>query len=181
MPNYKRVKLGGATYFFTVVTVDRNPILIKPTVIDAMRNAILNVKNKYPFKIEAWVVMPDHMHCIWALPPGDCDYSKRWGLFKKEVSQKCHPELIDLKPSSSQTKRRELPFWQRRFWEHLIRDDKDYEKHMGYTHYNPVKHGVVKRVQDWPYSTFHKLVEQGVYPRDWGGDYAILEEVKFGE
>ncbi|GJL74270.1 MAG: hypothetical protein NMNS02_03760 [Nitrosomonas sp.] len=125
------------------------------------------------------MVLPDHLHCIWTLPEHDGDYSSRWQAIKKAFSKS-----IPKTEYRSQThlKRNERSIWQRRFWEHTITGDQDYAAHMDYIHYNPVKHGWVKSVKDWPYSTFHRLVEKGVYPLDWaGGTAEILDKGKRGE
>jgi putative transposase len=134
--------------------------------IDLLREVIAKVKQSHPFHIHAWVVLPEHMHCVMELPEGDANFAKRWMLikmlFSRGISKIEH--LTDMR-----VKRRERGIWQRRYWEHLIKDEKDYQAHMDYVHINPFKHGLVKQVKDWPYSTFHKLVEQGIYAQDWGG------------
>lgn len=115
----------------------------------------------------AWVLLPDHIHAIWKLPEGDVDYSLRWSLIKQHVTRKYAERTQEVLVSQSRQKRREGTIWQRRFWEHLIRDDRDFRRHIDYIHYNPVKHGYVSKVVDWPYSTFHRFVRNGVYPTDW--------------
>jgi putative transposase len=163
MPNYRRNRIPGGTYFFTVNLLERKShLLVKH--IDVLREAVRITKRKHPFHIDARVVLPDHLHCIWTLPAGDDDYSGRWRAIKKHVS-KAIPE--GEYRSKTRLKRNERGIWQRRFWEHTIKDDKDYAAHMDYIHYNPVKHGWVETVKEWPYSTFHALVEKGVYPIDW--------------
>jgi len=164
MPNYRRAWMPGGTYFFTVNLSQRggNQLLVQH--IDALREAVRIVRRVHPFLIHAWVVLPDHMHCVIELPPTDTNFALRWRLIK-QVFSKGLPTAERL--SSSRRKRNERGIWQRRFWEHLIRDDADYQAHMDYVHINPLKHGLVKRVTDWPYSTFHRLVEQGIYPKDW--------------
>ncbi|NOT10267.1 MAG: transposase [Methylococcaceae bacterium] len=163
MPNYRRNRLPGGTYFFTVNLLDRKShLLIKH--INMLREGVRITKRKHPFHIDAWVVLPDHLHCIWTLPAGDDDYSGRWRAIKKHFS-KAIP--VGEYRSKTRIKRNERGVWQRRFWEHTIKDDKDYAAHMDYIHYNPVKHGWVETVKEWPYSTFHSLVEKGVYPIDW--------------
>jgi len=124
-----------------------------------------------PFTIEAWVLLPDHLHAIWTLPNGDAAYGKRRGIIKAQVSRCCaHLADDNAARAVSRIERREHDFWQRRFWEHQIRDDLDFERHVDYVHYNPVKHGLVTQVAQWPYSTFHRCVNCGVYPRDWSVD-----------
>ncbi len=171
MSNYRRSKTPGASYFFTVVTYKRQPILIDPESRKILRTVVADVKKEYPFKIDAWVLLPEHIHCIWTLPNDDADYSKRWGLIKSDFSKQTktlfnHPEWLN----KSRIKHRESAIWQRRFWEHQIRDQKDFNQHMDYIYYNPVKHGYVPQVIDWPYSTFHRDVKKGLYPSNWGGN-----------
>ena len=132
-----------------------------------------------PFDSIAWVLLPDHLHTIWQLPEGDADYSGRWSLIKKTVTQKC-PDWLSPPNNLSRQARREGTLWQRRFWEHLIRDELDLERHIDYIHYNPVKHGYASRVADWPYSTFHRYVSQGIYPKEWASAEEIPNE-NFGE
>jgi len=130
-----------------------------------------------PFEIDAWVLMPDHLHCIWTLPAGDSDYSKRWGLIKAAYTKRVGKALTDKAQAenASRLKHREQLVWQRRFWEHRIRDEKDFEAHCDYIHYNPVKHGQVRAPKDWAYSTFRRYVEQGIYSEDWGS----AEKIEF--
>lgn len=170
MSRYRRASQPGATYFFTLVTHQRQTILCDEPVRNALRNAIHYVREKRPFQIDAWVLLPDHLHCIWTLPEGDADFSMRWMMIKREVSIACRDvyrqeELIN----ASKQKHRESSLWQRRFWEHQIRDELDFQRHVDYMHFNPVKHGYVDVVADWPYSTFHRYVRQGIYPLDWAG------------
>lgn len=141
-----------------------NDLLVRN--IDTLRSVIAKVKYTHPFMIHAWVVLPDHMHCVIELPKGDADFKMRWMLIKMLFSR-AMPN--NERRSEARINRRERGIWQRRYWEHLIRDEADYRAHMDYVHINPVKHGLVKYAKDWPYSTFHKLVEQGIYPQDWGG------------
>ncbi|MBI5190997.1 MAG: transposase [Nitrospirae bacterium] len=135
MPNYRRVK-EGRTFFFTVVTHERRPLLCTDESRLALREAIKEVRERFPFDIDAWVLMPDHLHCIWTLPEDDTDYSKRWGMIKLRYTKKVKPSLVGVahptSKSSSRLKHREGAVWQRRFWEHMIRDDADYEAHMDY-------------------------------------------------
>lgn len=183
MPQYRRSKTKGGAFFFTVCTLGRQPLLIQAGVRTALRAAIKLVRSKYPFSIDAWVLMPDHLHCIWTLPEDGANFGLRWALIKQQVTKRCahifHPEGGQ---STSRIKRRESGLWQRRFWEHQIRDETDLLNHMNYLHWNPVKHGHVRRVSDWPYSTFHRFVAAGIYPRDWGGNGAdTLENGNYGE
>ena len=149
----------------------------------ALRKAVQEVRIKHPFTVNAWVLLPEHLHCIWTLPEGDQDYSLRWSLikagFSRETTRLRHgQESI----GESRRKHREKSLWQRRFWEHRIRDEQDYQSHFDTVHFNPLRHGLVARVQDWPFSTFHAYVKLGIYPEDWGGRAQALEDDRgFGE
>lgn len=155
--------MAGATYFFTVALLDRRTALLLDH-IDLLREAVRKAKAARPFHIDAWVVLPEHMHCMWTLPEGDCDYSSRWRDIKIRFARSLpKTEAIRFKPR----KRGERGIWQRRFWEHAIRNEDDYRTHFDYIHLNPLKHGLVQHVKDWPYSSFHKFVSSGVYPDDW--------------
>ncbi|MEN8132461.1 MAG: transposase [Pseudomonadota bacterium] len=165
MPDYRRNRLPGGTYFFTVNLLDRNSDLLM-RYIEELREAVRQVRRSRPFYIDAWVVLPEHMHCIWTLPEDDADYSFRWKAIKIRFAKQIP---ITGHRTQARLRKGERGIWQRRFWEHTIRDDRDYEVHMDYVHINPVKHGLVERVGDWPYSTFHRYVELGVYPTDWAG------------
>ncbi len=159
MPNYRRVYVPGGRYFFTLVTYGRRPLLVTPEQVGLLRDAFRKVRKQRPFDIEAAVVMPDHLHCVCRLPQGDADYSGRWREIKKSFSRALEA------PSDA---RRERRVWQRRFWEHAIRDDDDWRRHVDYVHFNPVKHGYVPRAADWPYSSFRRAVAAGWYPEGWG-------------
>ena len=172
MPDYRRAWSQGGTYFFTVNLLKRsgNDLLVER--IELLKQNIRLVKQNHPFKIHSWVVLPDHMHCVIELPENDADFPLRWRLIKA-VFSKTLPKTERL--SSVRRRRGERGIWQRRYWERLIRDERDYQAHMDYVHINPVKHGLVKKVVDWPYSTFHHLMESGVYPIDWAwGDEELL-------
>jgi len=181
MPNYRRAAVGGGTYFFTVVTYRRQHFLCDDAVRSALRTAIRDVRKTHPFDIDAWVLLPDHLHCIWTLPPGDADFGKRWGLIKRYVSQHCGHLKRDHWLTESKQHRRESTLWQRRFWEHQIRDEWDLCHHFDYIHFNPVKHGHVVRVADWAFSSFHRYREMGVYSLDWAGGEGVSSRVRFGE
>ena len=177
MSNYRRASLPGGTFYFTVVTFRRRHLFDKAECRKILRQTIERTRRNHPFHIDAWVLLPEHMHCIWTLPQGDTDFSQRWSLIKSRFSKQTKSTLH--KPewmNASKQKHRESTVWQRRFWEHLIRDEEDYRTHMDYIHYNPVKHGLVNRVNDWPYSTFHRYVAAGLYPANWGdGGVADLD------
>jgi putative transposase len=162
MPDYRRAWYPGGTYFFTVNLLQRQGNNLLTRHIDLLRDVVKSVRHRHPFKIHGWVVLPEHLHCVIELPPGDADYATRWRLIKMEFS-KALPRTEKL--SATRIRRGERGIWQRRYWEHLIRDERDYLAHIDYVHINPVKHGLVKCVADWPYSTFHRLVAEGVYPK----------------
>lgn len=175
MPNYRRLWRPGGTYFFTVTLLERhgNDLLVRH--IDALRQAVREVKRVHPFTIHGWVVLPDHLHCVIELPEGEHDFALRWRLIKMVFSKKV-PKGEHV--SASRAKRNERGLWQRRYWEHLIRDEADFTAHMDYVHINPLKHGLVTRVADWPYSTFHHLVANGIYPADWAGSDEHLPDYR---
>jgi putative transposase len=133
-----------------------------------LREAIHETRLTHPFSIDAWVPLREHLHCIWSLPHGDADYSIRWALIKRGFTKRAKEWLSTTEPGRSRARHREAAIWQRRFWEHMIRDECDFAAHCDYIHYNPVKHELVSAPRDWPYSTFHRFVEQGTYPPDWG-------------
>ena len=164
--DYRRIWQPGGTYFLTVNLLQRkgNDLLIRH--IQSLRESTKTVKAHHPFKIHGGVVLPEHMHCLIKLPENDTDYATRIRLIKIGFS-KSIPNTE--RRSVVRIKRGERGIWQRRYWEHLIRDEADFQAHLNYIHFNPVKHGWVKQVKDWPYSTFHRWVERGVYPLNWAG------------
>jgi putative transposase len=170
MSRYRRATTAGATYFFTVVAYRRQTIFCDEVFRNALRAAITAVRVTHPFVIDAWVLLPDHLHCVWTLPDGDADFTTRWKLIKRAVSVACREDYRSAElMTASKIKHRESTIWQRRFWEHQIRDDLDLQRHADYIHFNPVKHGHVKRAVDWPHSTFHRNVQQGIYLPEWPG------------
>jgi putative transposase len=162
--DYRRAWHAGGTYFFTINLLNRHQNDLLTRHINVLREVVASVQKRHPFSIHAWVVLPEHLHAVIELPQNDDDFATRWRLIKSDFS-KAIPPLEHR--STVRLKRGERGIWQRRYWEHLIRDEADYQAHMDYVHINPVKHGLVNRVQDWPYSTFHRLVEKGIYPIDW--------------
>ncbi|MBA1445337.1 MAG: transposase [Chromatiales bacterium] len=174
MTEYRRAKVEGATYFFTVNCAERrgNQLLVEH--IDLLRQVFRKVKEGHPFTIDAIVVLPDHLHCIWSLPTGDLDYQSRWALIKAGFSRGIP---CGERRSHSRLKRGERGIWQRRYWEHLIRDERDYRRHVEYIHWNPVKHGWVNRVRDWPYSSFHAYVRKGLVSADWADGPEVVLRV----
>lgn len=175
MPNYRRATVAGATYFFTVNLLERRSRMLIQH-IGILQEAIEWVRVVHPIHVDAWVVLPEHMHVVWSLPPGDSNYALRWSSIKRRFS-KALP--VTEWRSAVRMGRGERGIWQRRYWEHLIRDERDYERHLDYIHYNPVKHGWVKRTADWPHSSFRQYVDVGIYPADWGG--GVVTDVSAGE
>jgi putative transposase len=166
MPDYRRAWHPGGTWFFTVTLLERHGNDLLTRHIDNLRMVVRRVRRNHPFFIHGWVVLPDHLHCVIELPTGDTDFALRWRLIKAGFSMTL-PKNERRNPA--RRRRGERGIWQRRYWEHLIRDEADYRAHMDYVHFNPVRHGLVEQVADWPFSTFHRLVEQGVYPAGWAG------------
>lgn len=175
MPNYRRAFVPGGCWFFTVNLLDRRQTLLVKHVV-SLREAIAATRQNYPFTIDAFVVLPDHLHAIWSLPSGDSDFSTRWRLIKNRFA-KALPKQEKL--DSVRVRRNERGIWQRRFWEHHIRDEADFVRCIEYCYINPLKHGLVSRVSDWPYSSFHRDARAGLFPQDWGGDTEMIGA--FGE
>lgn len=168
MPNYRRARVSGGCYFFTLVAHNRRLVLTGENTRAALRAAVQAVCEEHPFRVDAWVLLPDHLHCLWRLPEGDADYSLRWAKIKRFTRQHL-----------GMSAREKL--WQPRYWEHCIRDENDFARHADYIHLNPVKHGLVRCAADWPYSTFHRFVSAGMYPEDWGIAEDGISEGGFGE
>ena len=162
MTAYRRIYQPGACYFFTLVTEQRRPLLVDN--IDRLRRAFRMGMNRRPFRMHAVVVLPDHLHALWWLPDGDHDFSTRWMHIKR-----CFSAGLDaLDTSASKRRKREKGIWQRRFWEHLIRDETDWRRHMDYIHYNPVKHGLCSAPINWEYGSFRRCVGENPYTPDRG-------------
>ncbi|MBI5462714.1 MAG: transposase [Gammaproteobacteria bacterium] len=177
MPDYRRARHPGGIYFFTVALLKRNGNDVLTRHIALLRQSVAQVRRAHPFIIHAWVVLPEHLHCVLEFPHGDANYTLRWRLIKAFFARNLPAVEFH---SEIRRRRGERGIWQRRIWEHLIRDEADYRAHMNYVHFNPVRHGLVERVRDWPYSTFHRCVERGVYPMDWGGGDSV-DAVECGE
>jgi putative transposase len=175
MPQYRRAKIEGSVFFFTVVLAERPSNLLSEK-IDRFRRIYRTIQQRRPFETIAICVLPDHVHALWALPEGDADFSTRWSLIKSGFSRGLDPKAR----SASKVAKREKGIWQRRYWEHAIRDNADLERHVDYIHFNPLKHGHVTRVADWPHSSFHRYVERGLLAADWGGDMRDIQG-SFGE
>ena len=162
MVRYRRNYVQGGSWFFTVALHDRRSDLLTRH-IDALRSAHQRVRRDRPFRMEAIVVLPDHLHAIWTLPPGDADYAGRWRALKSGFVR----ALAGAGVAVARNHRGEAMVWQRRYWEHTIRDAEDLGRHVDYIHYNPVRHGLVHRAIDWPYSSIHRYVAEGILPPDW--------------
>ena len=177
MSRYRRVRIEGGWFFFTVTLADRSGDLLVRHVA-RLRAAYAAAQKRDLFETIAICVLPDHVHAIWALPPNDANFSRRWSLIKHDFS--CGlPE--NPRRTRSKIARREKGIWQRRYWEHAIRDEADLARHIDYIHYNPVKHRLVTRACDWPHSSFHRYVARGFLPVDWGGDVGEAPRGRFGE
>lgn len=174
MPNYVRNWVPGGTYFFTVALRDRRSALLTQYA-DSLRDAIRATRKKYPFTIVAMVVLPDHLHCVWTLPPDDHDFAARWKSIKSRFSHAL-PRNALARPDGLRAGERGI--WQRRYWEHTIRDEPDLAHHIDYIHINPVKHGHALRAADWPHSSIHRYIADGVVSSDWVAEIADSE---FGE
>ena len=175
---YRRAFVQGGSFFFTLVTEKRRPLFSSADAVEVLREAFKTVRSTRPFNLDAIVVLPDHLHCIWTLPPGDADFATRWRLIKTWFTKHCDPALRQ-KPSDVQVKRREQALWQHRYWEHMLRDERDFERHVEYIHYNPVKHGYALSPSDWPHSSFGRYVEAGIYEANWGCGRVDFEGVGY--
>jgi putative transposase len=165
MVRYRRNFVPGGTYFFTVTLADRASAAMVDH-LDALRMAFRIARRERPITIEAIVILPDHLHAIWTLPPGDSDFSGRWRRIKAYFTHR----LVAAGAPVKRHRNDEYALWQRRFWEHTIRSEIDFERHVDYVHFNPVKHRLVSRALEWPYSSFQAYVGRGVLPADWAGD-----------
>lgn len=174
MVQYRRNLVAGGTYFFTVTLIDRRSDLLIQH-IEVLRESLKKVQQHHPFEIVAWVVLPDHLHAVWTLPSDDSDYSGRWRAIKAHFVRvvKKQGVAITMRADGSAV------CWQRRFWEHTIKDDNDLRRCVDYCYINPVKHGLVKAVVDWPYSSFHRDVKRGIYPSNWAG--GMRDDGSYGE
>jgi putative transposase len=169
VPEYRRANIPGSSVFLTLITYDRAKLFSAPENIEKLRQACAVVVAEKPFMIDAAVILPEHIHFLWTLPPGDRDYSYRVGRMKVLFTRALRgannlPDDV----CESRKKHRESDVWQRRFYEHTIRDEFDFRKHLDYLHFNPVKHGLVNCVHDWEYSSFHRGVKRGEYDVSWG-------------
>ncbi|MDO8990419.1 MAG: transposase [Sideroxyarcus sp.] len=176
--HYRRDK-SAHCYFFTLVTERRQPLLTLPDNIERLRAAFRREKSTHPFGMDAVVILPDHLHCIWQLPNDDTDYSGRWARIKRYFSVGCAGAILP--NSESRSAKRERPIWQRRFWEHRIRDDDDWKRHMDYIHFNPVKHGHANDPWTWPYSSLQQCAARGWYPENWCLEAGDADDIEAGE
>lgn len=160
MVGYRRNRIEGGTFFFTVTLADRQSTALIDHVGE-LRAAFRVTRRERPFTLDAIVVLPDHLHAIFTLPADDADFPGRWRRIKGYFSTR----LLEGGKLSQRRANGEFALWQRRYWEHTIRDDGDFARHVDYIHYNPVKHRFVRRVRDWPYSSFHRYVRRSYCPR----------------
>ena len=175
--HYRRARSAGATCFFTVNLADRNSCLLAENA-PQLYNILQQVRQRHPFRLHALVILPDHLHTLWTLPAGDSDYPTRWSLIKAAFSRHIpRDETID----ASHRSKRERGLWQRRYWEHQIRDESDLQRHIDYIHFNPVRHGHTSSPADWPYSSIHQYIRNGILPGDWGGGVEPAAGMEFGE
>jgi putative transposase len=169
MPNGRRFRVAGGTYFFTIVTDGREQFLCGETARELLGDAMRRCRVAWPFQIDAIVLLPDHLHAIWTLPRGDDAYPRRWAWIKKEFTKAwLQQEGHERMPTAGRHRDRRRGVWQSKYWEHTIQDELDYERHFDYIHFNPVKHGLVLRPHQWSWSSFHRWVRAGAYPPEWG-------------
>ena len=176
MVRFRRNWFPGGTFFFTATLLDWRSRLLTEH-INLLRQAFRSTRNDAPFQIIAIVVLPDHLHTILTLPEGDADYSGRWKAIKAGFTRALRTNGVVLISNTASG----YQLWQPRYWEHTIRDDRDLQVHVDYIHFNPVKHGLVKRAADWPYSSFHRYVRKGWLTKDWASDPGAFDEGGYGE
>jgi putative transposase len=176
MRHYLRCRASGGTYFFTVNLAERRGNSLLVDRIAALRDAFRITRAERPFELQAIVVLPEHLHCLWRLPEGDADYSTRWRLIKSRFSRALP---ANERRTRSRRGKGERGIWQRRYWEHLVRGDADFRHHLDYIHFNPVRHGYVRSPGEWPHSSFQHWVMRGVYAEDWGGNAKTGVRVDF--
>jgi len=167
--NYRRSKIAGGTFFFTVVTYERRPLFADDVAVHTLRRVLSVTREKWPFTIDAAVILPDHLHMIWTLPPGDSNFSTRWAVIKARFTL-ASQNATTKQRTPRQMRQRMNRIWQPRFMEHTIRDELDYERHVDHIHYNPVKHGLVDRPVKWPHSSIHHFIDRGMLDTQWGSN-----------
>jgi putative transposase len=165
---YRRTRIAGASYFFTVVTFRRQRLFADVGPVRLFEGALQSVCDAHPFVLEAQVILPDHVHALWTLPEGDEDFSTRWRLIKSAFSRAYAKAYSAPVSGPSRRAKGEQAIWQRRYWEHLIRDERDFGAHLDYIHFNPVRHGLATAPVEWPHSTFRQWLARGVYDAAWG-------------
>jgi putative transposase len=176
--HYRRVYIEGGSYFFTVITEKRRKIFADDDNVKRLRAAFKTVMEKRPFIIDAAVVLPDHLHFIWTLPEHDSDYSTRWRLIKTAFTKQ-YPDPFTVENTNRKNKKQQ-EIWQHRGWEHCLRDERDFQQHIDYIHYNPVKHGLVKRASDWQYSSIHRYIKLNILDRNWGdGEISFADDIGY--
>ena len=179
---YRRARVDGGTFFFTVVTHSRRPILTSPTARGFLRMAFREVRRRHPFWLEGIVLLPDHLHMLMRLPEGDADYPVRVGGIKRHFTSAYLPAGgREAAATTGQVRKRLRAVWQGRFWEHTIRDARDFRMHLDYVHLNPVKHGLVANPSEWPWTSFHRYVRMGWYEADWSGRVELPGQVEYYE
>jgi len=167
MVRYRRNFVAGGTYFFTMTLVDRTSKALVEH-IEALREAVRQTQRSRPFTIDAVVILADHLHIVMTLPDGDADYPNRWRLIKRRFTD----AVMKSRTAAACRPNGGAALWQPRYWEHTIRDERDFERHINYIHFNPVRHGLVDRVCDWPHSSFHRYVRSGLLEQDWAGNFS---------
>ncbi|MHC5022888.1 MAG: REP-associated tyrosine transposase [Planctomycetota bacterium] len=168
MPSYRRARIPGGSFFFTLVTADRRPILCDGNRVACIREAIRVTQQERPFVLDAAIILPDHLHFIWTLPPGDDDFPTRWRLIKSRCTRAFRSTGLWERPVSPSRKRHgDRGIWQRRYWEHVVRDEHQFERLVDYIHYNPVKHGLAHCPHEWDYTSFHRYVARRIYDASW--------------
>jgi putative transposase len=173
---YRRDYTSGATFFFTLVTFRRIPLFTQPEAVASLRKAFREEMARRPYQMDAVVILPDHLHVIWTLPANDADYSIRWRNIKRGFTATVPTGHRPVVCASRQNKQ-EQAIWQRRFWEHRIRDERDFAQHVDYIHYNPVKHGYITKPVDWPYSSIHRYIRHGILSPNWGGELRLPDHI----
>jgi putative transposase len=176
MSDYRRWKVPGAMYFLTVVTEGRRPLFRDEANRTLLGRVMREVAARKPFDVFAMVLLPDHLHTVWSMPRGDADYSQRWRQIKTLFTQGFLASGSEMPSTAARRKRHEHGVWKRRFYEHTVRDEDDLKRCVDYLHFNPVKHALVPRVRDWPWSSFHRFVALGEYDNDWGGSVDLFED-----
>lgn len=178
MPNYRRYHVAGGTYFFTLKSEGNSPVFHKQSNVRLLGDVFREMRSRWPLEIHAIVLLPDHLHTIWSLPSGDTEYPLRWAWLKKEFTKRYLAQAGEEQArSASRRRNRRRGVWQRRYWEHTIQEERDFESLFDYVHWNPVKHGYVKSPADWPHSSFRRWMQEGVYSANWGAYSAAPQSV----